>query len=307
MRVKRLRVYHERKKPARWLWLLPVLALLTGVALLWRYDATAPSRLRTVEIRLETAAGEPLADAVVSGLIDTAALPAGRWGEQSAPTGKDGCRRFEGVAPGSYWLRAADNLYELRVPENAPASLSFTLSAEPDRYTAVLRLQDNQGKPFARRKVTLLETELEKGEATSFSSATPGETDWQGNLVLEGIRAGGHLLWPEGAAPVPLVIEPSEKKSLSSLLTVYPEQAGPVEESIRVYGPNAKPLEREPVTGVVYGLPGGREIALWQAETDKDGRLRFSFPSPGIYTLRIRERRLKLEVQGAGQERPVYL
>lgn len=307
MAAKRLHVYRKKRKAARWLWLLLPFAILAGIGLLWRYDAASGSRPRTVEILLETAAGEKLAAAPVSALIDTASLPISEWGGQASATGADGRCRFEGILPGSYWLRAADNLYELRIPENAPDAVFFALSAEPDRYTAVLRLQDARGEPIARQKVSLLETELEKSASLSFSAAIQGETDWQGNLVLENIRAGGHLLCLEGAAPVPFVIEPNEKKTVSGLLCIYPEQKGPVSENICVYGPNARPLKREPVTRVLYGLPGGREIALSQEETDENGRLALSLPSPGAYTLRIRNRRLKLEPRGTGQPVEIYL
>lgn len=307
MSAKRLRVYHGKRKAARWLWLLLPLAALLGVGLFWRYDMAAPSRTRTVEILLEAENGEPAADMPVSALIDTTAVPIGRWGEGGTLTGADGRCRFEGMAPGSYWLRAADNLYEVRIPENAPSSLSLTLSTAPDRYTLVLRLQDAQGEPAARRPVTLLETELEKAAAASFSQTVQGETDWQGNLVFENLRAGGHLLCPEGAAPIALVIEPNEKKTVSSVLRVYPEQAEPVLQELLLYGQNARPLKNEPVAHVLYALPGGREILLSEQETDEAGRLSLSLLSPGSYTLRIQNRRLKLEAQGGGQIQSVYL
>ena len=307
MSAKRLHVYRGKRRASWQLWVLLPLVALAGVGVFWWHDTAARTRPRTVEIRLETEAGEPLADTPVSGLIDTAALPVGRWGEQPAFTGQDGRCSFEQVLPGGYWLRAADNLYELHIPENAPASLLFVLSAKPDRYTAVLRLQDAQGEPVARRQVTLVETGLEEGAAISSFHTLEGETDWQGNLVLEGVRAGGHLLCPEGAAPIALVIEPNEKKSVSGLLSVYPEEDGPISKRATVYGPDAKPLMNELVTWVAYGLPGGREIALSQWETDENGQLSLSLPSPGTYTLRIRDRRLKLDTKAAGEMVSLYL
>ena len=90
-------------------------------------------------------------------------------------------------------------------------------------------------------------------------------------------------------------------------MSVYPEEDGPISKRATVYGPDAKPLMNELVTWVAYGLPGGREIALSQWETDENGQLSLSLPSPGTYTLRIRDRRLKLDTKAAGEMVSLYL
>ena len=81
----------------------------------------------------------------------------------------------------------------------------------------------------------------------------------------------------------------------------------PVLQELLLYGQNARPLKNEPVAHVLYALPGGREILLSEQETDEAGRLSLSLLSPGSYTLRIQNRRLKLEAQGGGQIQSVYL
>ena len=305
MSAKRLHVYHGKRKTGRWLAALIPLAVLAGVALLWGYDASSGFRPRTVEICLLDDSGAPLKNEPVGRLIDTAALPIGQWGGQGGSTGPDGRCRFEGVAPGSYWLRAAENLYEITIAENAPASLSLSLPAAPDRYTLILRLREEGGGPIPRQAVALLERELEKGAATSFSQVKAGESDWQGDLVLEEVQAGGHLLCIEGYAPLPLLIEPNGKKTVNATLTAYPEQEAPVSQSLAFYD-GSRPLPDEPVTLVLYGLPGGREAALAAFRTDETGALAFSPPFPGEYTLRVRGRRFRLQA-GTGQAQRLYL
>lgn len=301
MAAKRLRVYRGRHKTGRWLAVLIPLALLIGIGLLWRYDAASNARGRAVEVRLFGADGLPLAGIAASRLIDTAQLPASQWGLEGSETDAQGRLHFAGVSPGSYWLRAADNLYELRIPENAPASLSFSLSGEPDRYTLVLRLRDENGAPIARRAFTLIERGLETSPATSFSPVLQGESDWQGDLVLENVPAGGHLLWAEGYAEAPLILEPNEKKSVNAALALYPAQPEALAQPLTLYRGSGRPLAGETVTQVAYGLPGGREVALGQWQADAAGQLTLMLPAPQEITLRIGTRRFKLFADGQGK------
>lgn len=298
MAAKRLRVYRGKRRIGRWLAVLIPLMALTGIGLLWWHDAASGARGREVEVRLLGADGAPLAGAEVSRLIDTAQLPAGEWGLEKTQTDAQGRLRFSEVAPGSYWLRAADNLYELRIPENAPSSLSFSLSGAPDRYTLVLHLQDAGGAPITRRAVTLLERGLQADPAISFSPVLQGESDWQGDLVLENVPAGAHLLWAEGYAEAPLILEPNEKKTVSAALTLYPLQQEALSQPVALYSGSGRPLAGETVTQVAYGLPGGREIALGRWQADAAGQLTLSLPAPQEITLRIRGRRFKLFADG---------